>query len=46
MYKQVINNAIKGINKKATIKVPKKSAAKYKKLLNAKAGYKKSMTIK
>ena len=39
-------NAIKGINKKATIKVPKSKLTDYKKLFNAKTGYKKTMKIK
>jgi uncharacterized protein YjdB len=44
--KTVGKNAIKGINKKATIKVPKKQLTKYKKLFKSKTGYKKSMKIK
>ncbi len=39
-------NAIKGINKKATIKVPKSKLKDYKKLFKASTGYKKSMKIK
>ena len=42
----VDDNAIKGISKKAVIKVPAKLVKKYKKKLNAKTGYKKTMTIK
>lgn len=38
-------NAIKGINKKATIKVPKSKLKDYKKLFKAKTGYKKTMKI-
>ncbi len=44
--KTVGKNAIKGIHKKATIKVPKKKLTKYKKLFKTKTGYKKSMKIK
>ena len=44
--KSVGNNALKGIDKKATIKVPKKQYNKYKKLFKSKTGYKKSMKIK
>lgn len=44
--KSVGKNAIKGINKKATIKVPKKQLKKYKRLFKSKTGYKKSMKIK
>ena len=45
--KKVGNNAIKGINKKATIKCPtKKIAKKYKKLFKSKTGFKKTMKIK
>ncbi len=39
-------NAIKGINKKATIKVPKKKFKQYKKLFKSKTGYKNTMKIK
>lgn len=40
-------NAIKNVNKKATIKVPKKQLSKYKKkLFKSKTGYKKTMKIK
>lgn len=46
VLKSVGKNAIKGINKKATIKVPKKKLSKYKKLFNKKTGYKKTMKIK
>lgn len=38
-------NAIKGINKKAVIKVPKSKVKAYKKLFNSKTGYKKTMKI-
>ncbi|MGN0153916.1 MAG: leucine-rich repeat protein [Lachnospiraceae bacterium] len=44
--KSVEKNAIKNINNKAVIKVPKKQLKKYKKLLNSKSGYKKSMRVK
>lgn len=46
VLKSVGKNAIKGINKKATIKVPKKQLKKYKKLFKSKTGYKQSMKIK
>lgn len=46
MLKSVGKNAIKGIDKKATIKVPKKQLSKYKKLFKSKTGYKKTMKIK
>ncbi|MBE5943137.1 MAG: hypothetical protein E7264_11460 [Lachnospiraceae bacterium] len=46
ILKSVGKNAIKGINKKATIKVPKKQLSKYKKLFKSKTGYKKTMKIK
>lgn len=39
-------NAIKGINKKATIKVPKSKLKDYKKLFKSNTGYKKTMKIK
>ena len=39
-------NAIKGINSKATIKVPKKQLKVYKKLFGKKTGFKKSIKIK
>lgn len=39
-------NAIKGISKRATIKVPKKYLKKYKKKFSSKTGYKKSMKLK
>lgn len=39
-------NAIKGINKKATIKVPKSKLKEYKRLFKANTGYKKTMKIK
>lgn len=38
-------NAIKGINKKAVIKVPKSKLKSYKKLFKSKTGYKKTMKI-
>ena len=44
--KSVGKNAIKGINSKATIKVPKKQLTTYKKLFKSKTGFKKSMKIK
>jgi hypothetical protein len=44
--KSVSKNALKGINAKATIKVPKKQLSAYKKLFNGKAGFKKTMKIK
>lgn len=44
--KSVGKNAIKGINKKAVIIVPKKRLKKYKKLFKSKTGYKKTMKIK
>lgn len=44
--KSVGKNAIKGINKKATIKCPKKQLSKYKKLFKSSTGYKKTMKIK
>ena len=44
--KSVGKNAFKGINKKAVFKVPAKKLKAYKKLLNSKAGIKKSMKIK
>ena len=46
VLKSVGKNAIKNINKKATIKVPKKQLSKYKKLFKTKTGYKKTMKIK
>ena len=44
--KSVDKNAIKNINKNATIKVPKKQYEKYKKMFSSQTGYKKSMKIK
>ena len=44
--KSIGKNAIKGINKKTIIKVPKKQLTKYKKLFTSKTGYKKTMKIK
>ena len=46
ILKKVGKNAIKGIHKKATIKVPKKQYKKYKKLFSKKTGFKKPMKIK
>ena len=46
ILKKVGKNAIKGIHKKATIKVPKKQYKQYKKLFSKKTGFKKSMKIK
>lgn len=46
VLKSIGKNAIKGINKKATIAVPKKQYSKYKQLLKSKTGYKKTMKIK
>ena len=42
----IADNAIKGISKKAVIKVPKKLLKGYKKELGKKTGFKKSMKIK
>lgn len=44
--KSVGKNAIKNINKKATISCPKKKKAAYKKLFKSRTGYKKTMKIK
>ena len=44
--KTVGKNSIKGINKKAVIRCPKAKKKAYKKLFNAKTGYKKSMKMK
>lgn len=44
--KSVGKNAIKGIDKKAVIKAPKKQLKAYKKLFAKKTGYKKTMKIK
>ena len=46
LLKKVGKDAIKNINKKATIKVPKSQLKKYKKLFKSKTGYKKTMKIK
>lgn len=46
VLKKVGKNAIKGIHKKAVIKVPKKQYKKYKKLFGKKSGYKKPMKLK
>lgn len=46
VLKSVGKNAIKNIDKKATIKVPKKQLSKYKKLFKSKTGFKKTMKIK
>lgn len=43
--KSVGKNGIKGIDSKAMIKVPKAKLTSYKKLFNAKSGFKKTMTI-
>ena len=43
--KSVGKNAIKGINKKAQIKVPKKKKKAYKKLFKSKTGFKKTMEV-
>lgn len=40
------DNAIKGISKKAVIKVPKKYLKKYQKEFGKKSGYTKTMKIK
>lgn len=45
-WKVLSVNAIKNIDKKATIKVPKKQLRKYEKLFKSKTGYKKTMKIK
>ena len=44
--KKVGRNAFKGINKKAVITVPKKLYKKYKKLINKKTGFVKTMKLK
>ena len=44
--KSVGKNAIKGISKRAVIKVPKKKYTKYKVLFKSKTGYKTTMKIK
>lgn len=44
--KSVGKNAIKGISKKAKIKVPKKKYKKYKKLFKSKTGYRKTMKLR
>lgn len=44
--KSVGKNAVKGIHKKAVIKVPKSKLSKYKKLFKSKTGYKKTMKLK
>lgn len=46
VLKKVGKNAIKGIHKKAAIKVPKKQYSKYKKLFGKKSGFKKPMKLK
>lgn len=46
VLKKVGKNAIKGIHKKAVIKVPKKQYSKYKKLFGKKSGFKKPMKLK
>lgn len=45
VLKRVGKNAIKGIHKKAYIKVPKKKRPSYKKLFKAATGFKKTMKI-
>ena len=44
--KSVGKNAIKNIDKNATIKVPKKQYSKYKKLFKSSTGYKKTIKVK
>lgn len=44
--KKIGKNAIKGIHKKAVIKVPKSKLALYKKKFNKKSGYLKTMKVK
>ncbi|MDE6760782.1 MAG: leucine-rich repeat domain-containing protein [Lachnospiraceae bacterium] len=44
--KSVGKNALKGISKKAVVKVPKKKYKKYKKLFKSSTGFKKTMKIK
>lgn len=44
--KKIGANCIRNIHRKAVIKAPKGKVRKYKKLLSAKKGYQKSMTIK
>ena len=44
--KKIGANCIRNIHRKAVIKAPKGKVRKYKKLLSAKKGYRKSMTIK
>ncbi len=44
--KSVGQGALKGIQKKAVIKVPRKKLARYKKLFGKKAGFKKGMKVK
>lgn len=46
VLKTVGKNTLKGIQKKAVIKCPKKQKAAYKKLFASKTGYKKTMKIK
>ena len=46
VLKSIGKNALKGINKKAVIKVPSKLYTKYKKLFKSMTGYKKTMVIK
>jgi len=45
VLKSVGKNAIKGIHKKAVIKVPKRKRAAYKKLFRSSTGFKKTMKI-
>ena len=44
--KSVGIKAIRGINKRARIKIPKKSLKPYKKIFRPKVGYRRSMKIK
>lgn len=46
VLKKVGKNAVKGVHKKAVIKVPKKQYSKYKKLFGKKSGFKKPMKLK
>ena len=46
VLKSVGTNTIKGINKKAVIKCPKKQLKKYQKLFGKKSGYQKGMKLK
>lgn len=44
--KTIGENAVKGINKKAVMKVPGSKLGKYKKLFTARKGFRKTMKIK